>query len=48
MEAAELARTRKSCVVRDTGLLITVISNTSHGAWPILRVIDEALGLNAG
>ena len=33
----------KSSVCRDDDLQITVISNTTHGAWPVLRDIDVAL-----
>lgn len=32
----------KSAVNRDSELLVTVISNTTHGAWPVLRDIDRA------
>ena len=34
----------RSRVKRADGLQSTVISNTSDGAWPILRVLDAALG----
>lgn len=37
-----------SRVKRDKGLLMTVISNTSHGAWPMLREIETALPELAG
>ncbi len=33
----------RSIVNRANGLEITVLSNTTHGAWPILRAIDSAL-----
>ena len=33
----------KSSVKRDTDLQVTVISNTTEGAWPVLRDIDSAL-----
>ena len=33
----------RSIVNRANGLEITVLSNTTHGAWPILRAIDTAL-----
>lgn len=33
----------KSSVMRDDDLQITVISNTTHGAWPILRDLDRVL-----
>ncbi|MGQ0602738.1 MAG: serine hydrolase domain-containing protein [Anaerolineales bacterium] len=33
----------RSSVNRNTELQVTVISNTTEGAWPILRVIDTAL-----
>jgi CubicO group peptidase (beta-lactamase class C family) len=33
----------KSSVNRDAGLQVTVISNTTHGAWPIVRTIEAAL-----
>ena len=33
----------KSSVNRDTELQVTVISNTTHGAWPVLGDIDTAL-----
>ncbi|HET9222019.1 MAG TPA: serine hydrolase domain-containing protein [Roseiflexaceae bacterium] len=33
----------KSIVNRDTALQVTVISNTTDGAWPVLRDIDSAL-----
>jgi hypothetical protein len=33
----------RSIVNRADGLQITVLSNTSDGAWPILRAIDSAL-----
>jgi CubicO group peptidase (beta-lactamase class C family) len=32
-----------SIVYRDSGLLVTVISNTSNGAWPILKNISAVL-----
>ena len=39
----------RSSVNRDDDLLITVISNTTHGAWPVLRDIHMALkGLSNG
>jgi CubicO group peptidase (beta-lactamase class C family) len=34
----------KSSVNRGSGLQITVISNTTDGAWPVLRDIDTAVG----
>ena len=34
----------KSSVDRERDLQITVISNTTHGAWPILREIDPLIG----
>jgi CubicO group peptidase (beta-lactamase class C family) len=33
----------KSRVNRDNDLLITAISNTTHGAWPVVKDIDSAL-----
>ena len=33
----------KSSVYQDANLYVTVISNTTHGAWPLLRVIESAL-----
>jgi CubicO group peptidase (beta-lactamase class C family) len=33
----------KSSVNRENNLLVTVISNTTHGAWPLLRSIEDAL-----
>jgi len=33
----------KSSVIRDDDLQITVISNTTHGAWPILRDVGVAV-----
>ena len=33
----------KSSVYRERDLLVTVISNTTNGAWPVLRDIDTAL-----
>ena len=33
----------KSSVNRDNDLQVTVISNTTDGAWPVLRDIDTAL-----
>jgi CubicO group peptidase (beta-lactamase class C family) len=33
----------KSSVNRDNDLLVTVISNTTDGAWPVLRDVDTAL-----
>jgi len=33
----------KSSVNRDTELQVTVISNTTHGAWPVLEEIDTVL-----
>src|SRR5262249_40568407 len=33
----------KSLVNQDTELLVTVISNTTHGAWPVIKDIDPAL-----
>ena len=33
----------RSSVKRDTELQVTVISNTTHGAWPVLRDIESAL-----
>jgi CubicO group peptidase (beta-lactamase class C family) len=33
----------KSSINRDTGLLVTVISNTTDGAWPVLGDIQAAL-----
>ena len=33
----------KSSVKRDDDLQVTVISNTSNGAWPVLRDIQSAL-----
>jgi len=38
----------KSSVFRDDDLQITVISNTTHGAWPILRDIDMVLSKLSG
>jgi hypothetical protein len=33
----------KSIVNRDKALQVTVLSNTTDGAWPVLRDIDSAL-----
>ena len=38
----------RSSVDRDSDLQITVISNTTRGAWPVLRDIDAALGKLGG
>ncbi len=38
----------KSSVNRDAELQVTVISNTTHGAWPVLRDIDTVLQGSSG
>ena len=38
----------KSSVYRGTDLQVTVISNTTQGAWPVLRDIDRALERQVG
>jgi len=41
LEGADAGASFYSGVIRTNNLLITVISNTSNGAWPILRAIDQ-------
>lgn len=38
----------RSSVKQDTGLQVTVLSNTTRGAWPVLRDIRHALGGERG
>ena len=38
----------KSSVKRDTDLQVTVISNTTSGAWPVLRDIENTLNRQSG
>jgi len=37
----------KSSVIREEGLQIMVLSNTTDGAWPVCRAIDAGLGASA-
>ena len=42
IEGADAGVSFYSGVIRANNLLVTVISNTSDGAWPILRAIHQA------
>ena len=48
LEGMDAGVSFRSAYDRPTGAMYTVMSNTSSGAWPIVKVLDEQLPLVAG